>query len=102
MIRVLPAPWYHWEGSDLILAVHVQPKSSCDAVSGTYGDYLKIKITAPPADGKANDHLVRFLSRLFDVPRRQVVLLSGEYSRTKRLRIHRPRSLPGEITASRD
>jgi uncharacterized protein (TIGR00251 family) len=92
-----PAPWYHWDGPDLVLAIHVQPKSSCDAIAGAYGNYLKIKITAPPVAGKANDHLVRFLARLFDVPRRRIVLVSGQGSRSKCIRIHQPRRLPVEI-----
>jgi hypothetical protein len=92
-----PAPWYHWDGPDLVLAIHVQPKSSCDAIAGIYGDCLKVKITAPPVAGKANDHLVRFLARLFGVPRRRVVLVSGQGSRSKRIRIHQPRRLPGDI-----
>ena len=93
----LPAPWYQWDGEDLILAVHIQPKASQDALDGTYGERLKIRISAPPVDGKANEHLIRFLAGLFDVPRRQVRLLSGESSRAKRIRIRQPRTLPAEI-----
>ena len=93
----LPAPWYQWDGEDLILAVHIQPKASQDALDGAYGERLKIRISAPPVDGKANEHLVRFLASLFDVPRRQVRLLSGESSRAKRIRIQQPRTLPAEI-----
>ena len=93
----LPAPWYQWDGEDLILAVHIQPKASRDALDGTYGERLKIRISAPPVDGKANEHLIRFLAGLFDVPRRQVRLLSGESSRAKRIRIQQPRALPAEI-----
>ena len=96
----LPAPWYQWDGEDLILAVHIQPKASRDALDGTYGERLKIRISAPPVDGKANEHLVRFLAGLFEVPRRQVRLLSGESSRAKRIRIRQPRTLPAEIENS--
>jgi uncharacterized protein (TIGR00251 family) len=48
-------------------------------------------------DGKANEHLVRFLAKLFDVPRRQVRLLSGEGGRKKRVCIQQPGTLPVEI-----
>ena len=90
-------PWYQWDGKDLVLAVHIQPKASRDALDGTYGERLKIRITAAPVDGKANTHLVRFLARLFGVPRRQVQLLAGENSRVKRIRIRQPGKLPAEI-----
>ena len=93
----MPAPWYQWDGEDLILAVHIQPKSSRDALDGSYGDRLKIRITAPPVDGEANKHLIRYLARLFDVPRSQVQLLSGAGGRSKRIRIEQPRTLPAEI-----
>jgi uncharacterized protein (TIGR00251 family) len=89
--------WYHWKGQNLILAIHLQPGSAHDGLAGTYGEYLKIRITAPPVDGRANDHLIRFLAGLFDVPRRQVELLSGHGSRTKRVRIRRPGRLPKGI-----
>jgi uncharacterized protein (TIGR00251 family) len=93
----LAAPWYQWDGEDLLLAVHVQPRASADSLEGTHGERLKIRLTAPPVDGKANSHLIRFLARHFGVPRRQVQLLSGESSRAKRIRIQRPRQLPAGI-----
>jgi len=93
----LAAPWYQWDGEDLLLAVHIQPRASADSLDGTHGERLKIRLTAPPVDGKANSHLIRFLARHFGVPRRQVHLLSGESSRAKRVRIERPRQLPAGI-----
>jgi uncharacterized protein (TIGR00251 family) len=80
----VPVPWYHWDGDDLVLAIHLQPGAAHDTLAGTHGDRLKIKITAAPVDGRANDHLIRYLSMLFDVPRSQVDLLSGHGSRSKR------------------
>jgi len=96
----MPVPWYHWDGDDLVLAIHLQPGAANDTLAGTHGDRLKIKITAAPVDGRANDQLIRYLSKLFDVPRGQVQLLSGHGSRSKRLRIRRPRRLPDEIKAA--
>lgn len=93
----MAAPWYQWDGEDLLLAVHIQPRASADSLDGTHGERLKIRLTAPPVDGKANSHLIRFLARHFGVPRRQVHLLSGESSRAKRVRIERPRQLPAGI-----
>lgn len=90
-------PWYQWKGDDLLLAIHLQPGSARDTLSGTHGERLKIKITAPPVDGRANDHLLRYLADLFDVPCSRVELLSGHGSRSKRVRISRPGRLPEEI-----
>ena len=91
------ANWYHWENEDLILAIHLQPGATRDGLAGTFGERLRIRVTAPPVDGRANDQLVRFLARLFDVPRVQVELLAGHGSRSKRVRIRRPGRLPQDI-----
>jgi uncharacterized protein (TIGR00251 family) len=82
------------DGADLILAVHVQPRSSRDEVAGLHGDRLKVRITAPPVDGKANEHLIGYLAGLFRVPRRNVRLLAGETGRDKRFRIVAPKEWP--------
>lgn len=88
--------WYQWDGSDLLLALHVQPGAKTDRVDGLHGDRLKVRISAAPADGRANLQLAGFLAGLFEVPLRQVTLLSGQSSRSKRVRIVRPgKLLPG-------
>lgn len=84
----------HWEGSDLVFDVHVQPRASRDEISGMLGDKLKVRITAPPVDGKANQHLVQFFAKLFRVSKSSVILVTGETSREKRFRIQSPRSVP--------
>lgn len=88
------AAWYQWQGEDLILTVRLQPRASRDEIVGPHGDALKIRITAPPVEGKANTHLLKFLASAFDVPRANVTLVSGDIARSKRLRIHAPRQLP--------
>jgi uncharacterized protein (TIGR00251 family) len=97
---MVTAPWYHWKGDVLVLAIHLQPGSSRDTLAGTHGERLKVKITAAPVDGKANDHLIRYLARLFDVPYSRIDLLAGRSSRSKRVRIRRPGRLPDEIKAT--
>lgn len=96
----MSVPWYHWRGDDLVLAIHLQPGSARDTLAGIHGERLKIKITAPPVDGRANDHLIHYLARLFDVPCSRVELLAGHGSRSKRVRIRRPGRLPDEIKAA--
>jgi len=74
----------------LQLTLHVQPGASRTEVTGTHGDALKVRLAAPPVDGKANAELLRFLAEVFGVPRRNVTLLRGESSRAKVVRIARP------------
>ena len=86
--------WYQWQGDDLILSVRVQPRASRDEIVGPHGEALKVRITAPPVEGKANTHLVKFLAAAFGVTRGSVELLGGDTGRSKRLRIRDPRLLP--------
>ncbi len=87
--------WYRWEDDELVLRLRVQPKASKDAFVGPYGeDEYKVTLTAPPVDGKANDHLVRFVAKAFGVPRSRVSLESGDHSRSKCLRLKSPSRLP--------
>jgi uncharacterized protein (TIGR00251 family) len=87
--------WYRWEGDELILHLRVQPKASKDAFSGPYGDAeYKVTLTAPPVDGKANAHLLKFIAKAFGIPRSRVVLESGAHSRSKCLRLKSPSRLP--------
>ena len=69
-------------------ALRVQPRSSRNAIvgvvsSGTQGDAVKLAITAPPADGKANQAAIEFLAELFRVPKSSVTIVSGETGRNK-------------------
>lgn len=90
--------FFKWQDDDLILSVRVQPRAAHDAFAEYNDEYIKIRITAPPVDGKANEHLIAFLSRTFKVARSSIQLLSGETGRNKRLLIPQPKALP-EIIA---
>jgi len=89
-------PFYTWKipGEQLILKCHLQPKAKKDEFCGNYGDSLKIRITAPPVDGKANKYLVRFLAKSFGVRQADVIILNGESSREKRILIQNPKKIP--------
>lgn len=65
------------------LRVRVQPRSSRQEVAGAAGGAIRIRLTAPPVDGMANDALVRFLAVLLKVPRSSVELVSGRTGRAK-------------------
>jgi hypothetical protein len=75
------------EASHAILSVRVTPRSSREEVAGFSGGILRVRLTAPPVEGKANEALLRFLARAAGVPRRSVTLLSGETGRAKRVRV---------------
>lgn len=94
--------FYLWNQADLILFVKVQPKASKDELGDVIenenqADQIKIRITAPPVDGKANKHLIDYLSKIFKVAKSQITLLSGETGRNKKLQIHSPKQLPAII-----
>lgn len=82
------AVWLKREASgSLILNLHVQPGARKTEMLGLHGEALKIRLAAPPVDGKANASLIEFLAKQLDVPRAQVELVSGAASRLKRLRV---------------
>ena len=89
--------FHRWDGEDLVLDCQLQPRASRDEFAGLQGERLKIRLSAPPVDGKANAQLLEFLARAFGVPRRQVELEAGQTSRLKRVRIQRPTKLPEEL-----
>jgi uncharacterized protein (TIGR00251 family) len=68
-------------------AVRVQPRASRSEVVGVHGDALRIRLSAPPVDGAANEQLVIFLADIFAVSRRSVRILAGESSRSKLVEI---------------
>jgi len=90
-------PTFEWVDQDLILNIRLQPRASRDEIVGLHNQRIKIRITAPPVDSKANAHLIQYLSRLFKAPRSDICLLSGKTGRDKRVRIHSPRFLPDNI-----
>ncbi|RLT95119.1 DUF167 domain-containing protein [Ketobacter sp.] len=95
------ADWYRWQGLDLILDCRLQPKAASDEIVGDHGAELKIRITAPPVDGKANAHLTRFLAKSFGVSKSQVVIEKGELGRSKRVRIQSPKEIPAKLNISK-
>lgn len=90
--------WRREDGDALLLLLHVQPGARRTEVAGVHGEAaearLKIRLAAPPVDGKANAELLRFLAEAFGVPARAVTLVGGETSRRKTVRIARPARRP--------
>ena len=85
---------YKWEENDLILNLYIQPNAKQDGWFGEYGDNLKIRITAPPVDNKANKYLLKFLANTFSVSPSRIKIIKGENQRNKRVEILNPQKLP--------
>jgi uncharacterized protein (TIGR00251 family) len=86
----------------LVLRLFIQPKASRDSIIGLHGDELKVAITAPPIDGKANAHLVKYLAKQFKVAKSQVLVEKGELGRHKQVKIINPQQIPTEVAALLD
>ncbi len=76
-------------GGGVLLSLHVQPGAKRSEVAGLHGDALKIRLAAPPVEGKANLELIAFLAAVLSVTRHDVALIAGRNSRTKRVSIAR-------------
>ena len=72
---------------EFILKVYLQPKSSKNEVVGPYRDGIKVKVTAPPVEGKANEALIRFLAEEVGVPPSCIEIIKGRHGREKILKI---------------
>jgi uncharacterized protein (TIGR00251 family) len=76
------------ESSDGIrFSVRVHPRAKKNAIAGEVGDALKISLTAPPVEGRANEACIAFLAELLNVPRSSITISSGQNSRNKMIHI---------------
>jgi uncharacterized protein (TIGR00251 family) len=73
--------------SGVSFKIKVHPRAKKNAITGTVGDALKISVTAPPADSKANQAVIEFLADFFEIPRSSVTIASGDTGRLKVIRI---------------
>ena len=77
------AGWYRCRDDIVTLTLHVQPGAKRSGITGLHGDALKIRLAAPPVEGRANEALLKFLADVFAVPLRNVELHQGGQSRHK-------------------
>lgn len=78
----------HWKGSTTVhIQLWVQPKASKTEVVGPYKDAIKIRVASPPVEGKANEEVIRFLSKQLKVPKSQIQIIKGLSSRNKLVEI---------------
>lgn len=68
-------------------SVRLQPRASRNEIAGLQGEALKVRVTAPPVDGLANEALIELLSKALNTSRRNVCIVSGHTSRTKLIEI---------------
>jgi len=89
--------WYRWEGVDLRLQLQVQPRSSKDAFGPIHNGRLKLHLTSPPVDGKANQDLCTYLAKQFRMPKSAVTISHGESSRLKTVLLQKPGQIPPDL-----
>jgi len=75
-------------GNDITVKVKIVPGSSKNKIIGVYNKALKITITAPPVDGKANKKCIAYLAKYFDVAKSKIEIISGQTSKNKLIRIY--------------
>jgi uncharacterized protein (TIGR00251 family) len=75
------------DGPSATVSIRVVPRSTKEGVAGFEGGVVKIRLNAPPVEGKANEALVRFLSKAVGVPRSRITLVTGERGRSKIVRV---------------
>ncbi len=89
--------WYRRNGDILTLTLHIQPGAKRTEVAGLHGEALKIRLAAPPIEGRANEALLKFIAESFAVPLRQVELKQGGQSRHKVVAVTGSRVAPESL-----
>ena len=93
--------WYRRNGEVITLTLHVQPGAKHSEIVGMHGEALKIKLAAPPIEGRANEALLKFIAELFAVPLRKVELKQGGQSRHKVVAVIGSKIEPESLLAER-
>jgi uncharacterized protein (TIGR00251 family) len=86
-------PMFHESRDGVTFNVKVIPRAQRDEIVGVEGGALKIRLHAPPVEGRANEALVKFLADVLHIPRAQIEIVRGETSRHKIVRV---RGVPPE------
>jgi uncharacterized protein (TIGR00251 family) len=86
--------WIHENDGGILFKILVQPRSSKNQIVGLHGDAIKVKITAPPVEGKANRACEQFVAKILRVPRSSVTIVAGHTGRSKQVLVS-----PGEDKA---
>ncbi len=89
--------WFRRNGDVITLTLHIQPGAKRSEIAGLHGEALKIRLAAPPVEGRANEALLKFVAELFGVPARQVELKQGAQSRHKVVAVTGSKVEPGSL-----
>lgn len=86
--------FYYWDGDVLVFNVLGTPGAKVDAIGKVKGNQLKISVTEAPRLGRATDHMVKFLAKIFEVSVSDIEVVFGRMNVNKQLRIKAPKKLP--------
>jgi len=77
----------HETSAGISFAVKIHPRAKKNAITGEIGDAVKLALTAPPVEGRANQACIEFFANLLELPRSSVTIASGQTSRRKVIRV---------------
>ena len=92
--------WYRWEGASLELRIRAQTRCRDEGIADVAGGALRVRVNAPPVEGKANKRLLAVLADAFGVAKSRVRLVHGARSRHKWIRIERPQHFPDALKSA--
>ncbi|MDD3463163.1 MAG: DUF167 family protein [Sulfurospirillaceae bacterium] len=90
----LNSSFYRWDEDVLVLNILGKPSAKKDAIGKPMGDKLKVSVTSAPEDGKATEHMIKFLAKEFGVSKSDIEIVFGQATIQKRFRIKNPKKLP--------
>lgn len=93
--------WCRRDEEGWLLVIHAQPGARKSGIAGLHGDALKVKLAAPPVEGRANDELLRYLSDALGVPKSALRIERGDSSRRKLVRVMRTDIDAGRLLKTR-
>lgn len=93
----MQATFFNWKNNILVLQVLIQPNASKDEIVGLHDNRLKIRLKAPPVDGKANQYLIQFLAKSFKLPKKAISVTKGQTSRQKTVSVQALSQIPPQL-----
>lgn len=94
--------WFTRTAHGVTIAVHAQPGAKHSDIAGLHGERLKVRVAAPPVEGKANEALIEFIAERLGVPRSRVRVIRGEHSRMKLIDVADPAADPARLWPQRE
>lgn len=93
----MSATWYIRANDLITLKIYLQPGAKQNEITGLHNNALKIRLTSPAIEGRANVALLKYIAELFDVPRANIKLKRGDTSRYKTIEVHNSRVNPDDL-----